>query len=84
MHFLGQRLRALRKARRITAVAAAEQTGLSRRTIYSAEQGDNPTLQTIVRLLRLYGSIEELSAFIPEAEISPMSLIEKKRSRSRG
>lgn len=84
MLFLGQRLRALRKARHLTAIAAAEHAGLSRRTVYSAERGDNPTLQTIVRLLRLYGAIESLAAFVPEPEISPMALLTLRKARRRG
>jgi transcriptional regulator with XRE-family HTH domain len=81
MQFLGQRLRALRKARGMSAVAAAREAGLSRRTIYSAEQGDNPTLATLVRLLRLYGRLDALSAFVPEPEISPMALLSRRKGR---
>ena len=83
MAFLGRRLRSLRKAQRLTMIKAAVRSGLSRRTVYSAEHGDNPTLQTLVRLLRLYGRLDGLRAFIPEPEISPMALLEEKRG-SRG
>lgn len=82
MAFLGRRLRALRKSQRLTTVEAAAGAGLSRRTVYSAEHGDNPTLQTLVRLLRLYGRLDALQAFVPEPEISPMAILESKRRRS--
>ena len=84
MQFLGQRLRALREAQKLTAIEAAAQTGLARHTLYRAEQGQNPTLETLVRLLRLYGRISSLAEFAPQPEISPMALIEGAKARRRG
>lgn len=78
MVWLGERLRALRETRRLTSIQAAAQAGLSRRTVYRAEHGENPTLLTIVRLLRLYGRVEALAEFLPEPEISPMALLEER------
>lgn len=60
-------------------VDAAARTGLSRRTVHRAEAGDNPTLLTIVRMLRLYGRLDALEAFLTPAEISPMALLDKER-----
>ena len=79
MQLLGRRLRALRQSRRLTTIDAAERAGLARRTVYRAEKGDNPTLQTVIRLLRLYGRIEALDTFIAEPELSPMALLERRR-----
>lgn len=81
LKLIGARLRGLRETRGITAIEAAAQAGLSRRTVYRAEHGLNPTLLTIVRLLRLYGGLESLAAFAPAPELSPMSLLKAKRSR---
>ena len=72
---LGRRLRVLRKSRRLTIQAAAERAGLDRATVSRAEHGDNPTLLTVLRLLRVYGRLGALEAFIPEPEVSPMALI---------
>jgi transcriptional regulator with XRE-family HTH domain len=83
MRHLGARLRALREALGFTSVEAGQQTGLSRRTIYRAEQGQNPTLLTIVRLLRLYGRLEALRQFLQEPELSPMRLLEAQRETPR-
>jgi transcriptional regulator with XRE-family HTH domain len=80
---LGQRLRALRERTGQTAIAAAAATGLSRRTVWRAESGDNPTLLTLLRLLRLYGALDQLELFLRAPEISPMSLIAK-GSRRKG
>ncbi|MEJ2206307.1 MAG: helix-turn-helix transcriptional regulator [Gemmatimonadota bacterium] len=76
---LGRRLAALRQARRMSQTEAAERSGLSRKTVYSAEQGENPRLLTLVRLLRTYGTLDSLSAFIPETEISPIEILERTR-----
>lgn len=76
---LGRRLAALREARRMSQTEAAELSGLSRKTVYSAERGENPRLLTLVRLLRTYGTLESLSAFIPETEISPIEILERTR-----
>ncbi len=84
MEHLGRRLRGLREAQGLTAIEAAAQAGLSRRTVYRAEQGLNPTLLTLVRLLRLYGQVDALRGLVPEPEISPMALLERGRSRRRG
>lgn len=84
---LGRRLRALREAQGLTRVETAERAGLSRRTVSRAEQGHNPTLLTVVRLLRLYGRLGALEDFLPEPEVSPMAILrslKSERGRSRG
>ena len=78
---LGRRLAALREAQRLTMLEAAERAALSRQTLYRAERGQNPTLLTIVRLLRVYGRLAALESFIPEPEISPMAVLEERRAR---
>lgn len=83
---LGERLRALRKARGITQQEAAERAGLARSTVHEAERGDNATLLTLIRLLRVYGRLGALESFVPEAEVSPMARLRErkvKESRSR-
>lgn len=84
MQQLGRRLRALREAQGLSAVEAAAQSGLGRRTLFRAERGQNPTLETLVRLLRLYGRVGALAELVPEPETSPMALIGKPGARDRG
>ena len=81
MQEIGRRLEALRESRRLTMVEAAEQAALSRRTLYRAERGQNPTLLTVVRLLRVYGRLAALESFIPEPEISPIAVLEERRAK---
>nr|MDP2528678.1 helix-turn-helix transcriptional regulator [Candidatus Palauibacterales bacterium] len=49
---IGQRLRTLRQAAGLTQDQAAARAGLARSTVSEAENGENPTLHTLVRLLR--------------------------------
>ena len=84
MEEIGQRLRGLRDAVGLNQAQAAERAGLDRSTVSRAEHGDNPTLLTLLRLLRVYGRMDALEAFIPVAEVSPMALIRQARSRSAG
>lgn len=75
---IGSRLKRLRKARGLSQVDAAERAGIARRTLYGAEHGDNPTLHTVIRLLRAYGRLNALENFIPEPEISPMARLRER------
>jgi transcriptional regulator with XRE-family HTH domain len=84
LRHIGQRLVALRRARDLTQTEAAERAGLSRNTLYRAEQGDNPTLQTVIRLLRTYGRLPALEAFVPPVEISPMARLRERKGQVRG
>ena len=78
---LGRRLAAARKSRGLTQAEAAERAGLDRMTVSRAERGDNPTLLTVVRLLRVYGRLDALDSFLPVAEVSPLELIRARRGR---
>lgn len=84
MEMIGDRLEALRRARGLTQTEAADRAGLSRNTLYRAEQGDNPTLLTVVRLLRVYGRLAALESFIPPPEISPMARLKERKGEGRG
>lgn len=81
---VGSRLRALRTAQGLTLEEVASRTGLDRGTVSRAEHGDNPTMLTVLRMLRTYGRLGALSSFIPEAEVSPMDLIRQGRTDSDG
>ena len=84
LELLGSRLRALRKARKLTVTEVARLAELNRTTVHRAEAGDNPTLLTLVRLLRVYGRVAELDRFLPPPEISPMELVRQQRKQSHG
>ena len=82
---IGARLRSLRKAQGMALSEVASQTELNKSTVSRAEGGKNPTLLTILRLLRVFGRIEALDGFIPEPGLSPMELLsERRREQGRG
>lgn len=78
---IGRRLEETRVRARLEIQEAAKQTGLSRRTIYRAELGDNPTLATLLRLFRLYGRIGELDQLLRTPEVSPMAIVRGKAEK---
>jgi transcriptional regulator with XRE-family HTH domain len=78
---IGLRLQELRRSRDLTLGDVASLCGLSEKTVSRAEHGRNPTLLTVVRLLRAYERLSALNEFIPEPEISPMALIRERRGR---
>ncbi|MBL8842246.1 MAG: helix-turn-helix transcriptional regulator [Planctomycetes bacterium] len=84
MRSAGQRLAALRKSQQLTMVEVAARTGLTRQTIAAAERGSNPTLLTLVRLLRAYGRLDALQQFVPPPELSPMALLGPTKRGPRG
>ena len=78
MGALGARLRALRKAQKRTIVDVAEAAGLDRETVSRAERGDNPTLATLVRLLRVYDRLTALDDLVPEPLPSPLDAVSER------
>jgi transcriptional regulator with XRE-family HTH domain len=75
---IGRRLRGLRDATGLNQSEVADRAGLDRTTVSRAEQGDNPTLLTLVRLLRVYGRLDALETFIPVAEVSPLEILRRR------
>jgi DNA-binding XRE family transcriptional regulator len=79
---VGRKLRGLRGS--LSQARAAQLAGLTRQTVIRAERGDNPTLLTIVRLLRAYGRVNALGALIPSPTVSPMALLRARRRAAAG
>ena len=82
---LGQRLQRYRLQQNRTLADVAQQAGVGLRTAARAEAGENPTLATMVKLLRSLGRLEALEAFLPEPLVSPIQLAElsgKQRQRA--
>ena len=81
---LGSRLRHYRLQQNLGVAEVAKQAGLNRNTIVNAEAGRNPRLGTVLRLLRVYGRLEALDAFLPVPTVSPLQLLRNKgRPRQR-
>jgi transcriptional regulator with XRE-family HTH domain len=79
---LGRRLQAYRLQQNRTLADVAESAGVGLRTAQRAEAGQNPTLDTLVRLLRALGRLDTLDAFLPVPLVSPIQLA-RLRGRAR-
>src|SRR5690606_29638934 len=82
---LGRRLERYRLQQNRTLADVARQAGVGLRTAARAEAGENPTLATMVKLLRALGRLEALDSFLPEPLVSPIQLAElsgKQRQRA--
>ncbi len=75
---LGTRLRAYRLQQNLSVAEVASRAGLNRNTVLNAESGKNPRLGTVIRLLRVYGRLDTLDAFLPPPGISPLQLVRDK------
>ena len=72
---LGARLRAYRIQQELTVEELAARAGLSALTLLKAEQGGNPTLRTLLRVLRALGRIDLAESMLPAPPASPLAHI---------
>jgi len=61
MRELGEDLRTWRQLRRLTIEQVADRAGVDRKTVMGLEAGRNPTLETVVRVARALGVMEQLA-----------------------
>ena len=71
---IGQRLHRYRLQQNRALEEVAADAGISQRTAFRAEAGENPTLATVVRILRALGRLDALDAFLPAPLVSPIQL----------
>jgi transcriptional regulator with XRE-family HTH domain len=71
---LGRRLQRYRLQQNRTVRDVAAAAGIGVRTLDRAEAGDNPTLATVVRILRALGRLDALESFLPAPLVSPLEL----------
>jgi transcriptional regulator with XRE-family HTH domain len=78
---LGSRVRAYRLQQNIPIKDLAQRAGITPLTLQKLERGSNFTMETLVRLLRALGRLEQLDAFLPEPAISPLALLAQQQQR---
>ena len=61
---LGQRLRRERLNRNMTQQGLADNSGLSRSTVAKVEDGDNFSMETLIRMLRTFELVDRLDALL--------------------
>jgi putative transcriptional regulator len=82
LRLLGDRLRQYRLQRNVSRANLAQTTGVHYNTIRHAEEGKDPRLSTMVKILRGLQRLEPLDSFLPPPSISPLQLA-KLQSRPR-
>ncbi len=84
---VGYRLRQYRLQQNRMRKQVASDAGISIRTLQRAEEGNNPTLETVIRILRALGRLDNLESLLPPPLISPLQLADlggRERQRARG
>ncbi len=71
---LGDRLRRYRLQQNRTVEELAANAGVGFTTARRAESGANPTLETLVKLLRALGRVDALDDFLPTPVVSPIQM----------
>lgn len=71
---LGRRLRRYRLQQNRPLQEVADSAGIGLRTAVRAEAGQNPTLATVIKILRALDRLESLDAFLPPALPSPIEM----------
>ena len=81
---MGRRLQRERLNRNLTQQSLAQKTGLARRTLVKAENGEGTTLGTLLAMLRGLGLLARIDQLLPEPPLSPVQLAKLKgRERRR-
>jgi transcriptional regulator with XRE-family HTH domain len=71
----GGRLKRYRLQQNRTVAEIAKEAGIAVSTVDRAEAGENPTFETVVRILRALGRVDALDAFLPAPLVSPLQLV---------
>lgn len=83
---LGKRLKQHRLNKDFSQKNVADRAGISITAVQGAEKGET-TLQTLIKVLRVLGSLDQLNGFLPETEVSPIALAKlegRKRQKASG
>lgn len=72
---LAGNVRTLRINHGLSQQEAAGKAGISLRTLVNLESDGRSTVETLLRVLRALGVAEPLSSLVPEARVSPMTLL---------
>ena len=84
---IGERLRRIRLDLNLTRDALAESVGVSSDTVRNVEAGSNTSLETLLRLLRGLGKLDELAPLLADEGPSPVQLARRRgvlRQRATG
>ena len=77
-HEIGQKLERLRLSRNITQAQLARDAGISERTLRRLESGDNPTLNSLIRVLISLKIPQNIDLLVPDPRIRPIERVRTK------
>ena len=77
---MGQKIKRLRISEHLSQKQLSEQSGLSVFSISQIENGSNPSVLSLLMLLRALGCLEYLSAFWADEPINPIALIDYEKT----
>lgn len=83
---LGEAMKRLRLERNVSQKELAQSAGVSISSVAAMERGESVSLKTLIPLLRALNSLDMLSDFFKEQEISPIAYakqLDGQRSRKR-
>lgn len=80
---LGSRIKDTRIGLNYTQSELARRANISLSTVTRAEKGDNITLEQLIIILRELRLLNNLELLIPQTELTPLELFEKKTKRQR-
>ncbi|MCA9739075.1 MAG: helix-turn-helix transcriptional regulator [Gemmatimonadota bacterium] len=80
---LGRRIERLRLRRNLSLAQLAEEAGVGTATLQRLESGSNPTVKTLVQVLRALHRLADLDALVQEVEVSPFEISEGRRTPRR-
>ena len=82
---LGQQLEQLRLSKNLNQSVVASEAGVSRRTITRMESGETVSLDTFIRVLKVYDIADRLASLFPAHTVRPIERVEfdgKQRKRA--
>ncbi len=82
---LGRRFESLRLSKNLSQAIVASEAGVSRRTITRMEAGETVSLDTLIRVLKVYGVADRLAMLLPETSVQPLERVKlggKQRKRA--
>lgn len=80
---LGERIRDQRIRLGYSQVELAALANIAPRSLQTLESGQNSTTQTLVRVLKALGSVEDLRAVAPLPSVSPMAALRRTKRAQR-
>lgn len=72
---LGRRLQVYRLRQNLRQADVARQTGLTQVTVSNVENGKDPRISSIIKIMRALNLLGELEQFLPDPGISPMEML---------